>query len=156
MKRRPFTKAGLDKINHRRHILVLKKYDAGLTTDDARELEGLQKKAERYLESFEEPSISTILRQVRELKRDARAAFGAALTEGKRQTNPFRERILALMDKEASGGLTKREKAELARLQKEGVRWTMLEEERNPPTEGEVKQMDRRAKRFAQKLLGRR
>lgn len=153
MKKRPFTNSEWNEINHRRHSLIERKYGAGLTPDETRELERLQRKAERYLESFEGPSVGTILRQVRKLKRAARSALIFLTNERKRRVNPFRRRILQLMDKEVSTGLTRREKAELARLQQEGIRWTMGEGERHPPTARDVKRMNRKAREFTRKLL---
>lgn len=154
MKKRPFTKAQWKQINHRRCQLIDKKYDNGLTTQEAKELEALQKKAKQYLEFFEGPSVDMILQQVRKLKQDAHSA-PASLIRRKRLANPHRNCILALLDKEVSRGLTEREKADLARLQKEGMSWTMLEVGRHPPTAGEVTQMDKKAKEFTRTLLGR-
>lgn len=153
VKKRPFTKAEWKRINHRRCSLIDKKYDSELTTGETKELDALQKKAKRYLESFEGPSVAMLFRKVRGLKRQAHSAL-ASLSREKRRAYPHRNRILALMDKEASRGLTKREKAELARLQKEGISWTMLEVGQHPLTAGEVKQMDQKAKTFTRTLLG--
>jgi hypothetical protein len=153
-KKRPFSSAEWKKINRRRLNLIYKKYGGeGLALEEEKELKALQAKAERYLESFEGPSVKYALRQVRKLKWEARLAI-ASLKKVKLRVFPRRNRILVLMDKEQSSGLSRGEKTELARLQRQGVAWTMLEVERHPPTPTELKRMKRKAKEFTRKLLG--